>query len=182
MYLHETHFVPYGKVNTDNIQALKEHYLKYDDSVWDVNTTRQDVHFVHKKTKSIVFRFLVDIDKVNSSVEYKMWPEFRHFLEPIIAECQSFFEHETKLNRCCMAKLPAGADIPAHVDAASSFDNVHRIHIPLFTNPDVEFIVDRKRVIMDEDHAYEINNKLMHGVINNGDKDRIHLIIDLLKL
>jgi aspartyl/asparaginyl beta-hydroxylase (cupin superfamily) len=79
-----------------------------------------------------------------------------------------------------VAKLLAGGTIHPHVDAHPSFSVGHRIHVPLKTNDDVQFIVEGERIIMEEGEAYELNNLLNHGVHNGGKEDRIHLIFDYM--
>ena len=46
------------------------------------------------------------------------------------------------------------------------------------TNPDVEFVIDDERVVMEPGSCWYINANLMHRVANRGDADRIHLVVD----
>nr|HMS43742.1 aspartyl/asparaginyl beta-hydroxylase domain-containing protein [Pyrinomonadaceae bacterium] len=57
-------------------------------------------------------------------------------------------------------------------------DGEIRIHIPVLTNPQVEFILDDQKVEMQEGEAWYLNFNLFHTVRNEGTTDRIHLVID----
>lgn len=75
--------------------------------------------------------------------------------------------------------LEAGARINPHRDYCLGYeDGVFRLHIPIVTNPNVEFILAGERVIMDEGTCWYINANEEHSVANRGTEDRIHLVID----
>lgn len=78
-----------------------------------------------------------------------------------------------------LMRLATGAVIKPHRDHCLGYeDGVFRIHIPIITNADVEFIVAGKRVVMDEGTCWYINANEEHSVANRGTVDRIHLVID----
>jgi len=75
--------------------------------------------------------------------------------------------------------LQGGAIIKEHTDEGLLFEqNEVRLHFPVFTNPGVEFYVDSERVIMDVGDCWYMNAHLPHSVVNKGDTDRIHLVVD----
>lgn len=89
----------------------------------------------------------------------------------------SAFECELKSVR--FLKLAAGAVINKHRDYMLGLeDGEIRIHIPVLTNPQVEFILDDQKVEMQEGEAWYLNFNLFHTVRNEGTTDRIHLVID----
>jgi mannose-6-phosphate isomerase-like protein (cupin superfamily) len=78
-----------------------------------------------------------------------------------------------------LMKLQAGARILRHRDKELSFEHGEaRLHIPLQTNPDVNFILDGERLPMQTGECWYINANLYHSVENKGETDRIHLVID----
>ena len=78
-----------------------------------------------------------------------------------------------------LLRLASGAIIKPHTDSELGYeDGCFRIHIPVITNPDVEFILDNQRLLMNEGECWYINANFTHSVINNGKEDRIHLVID----
>jgi hypothetical protein len=76
-------------------------------------------------------------------------------------------------------RLKAGSVIKRHSDYNLSLeDNEVRLHIPVVTNADVEFVLDGKRVVMEPGELWYHNFNLPHSVANKGATDRIHLVID----
>ena len=77
-----------------------------------------------------------------------------------------------------MARLIGGTQIKTHVDAAPGAKIPHKIHVPILTNPEACFIAQRKHYHLEKGYAWEVNNRVPHGGINQSKEDRIHLIFD----
>lgn len=78
-----------------------------------------------------------------------------------------------------LLKLDAGAEVKPHRDYCLGYeDGVFRIHIPVITNADVEFVLAGERIVMDEGTCWYIDANEEHSVKNGGKEDRIHLVID----
>lgn len=76
-------------------------------------------------------------------------------------------------------RLAPGSVIREHRDDDLRFeDGEARLHIPLVTNPGVEFFVDGQRVIMEPGECWYLNLSLPHRVQNRGAQERIHLVVD----
>jgi hypothetical protein len=76
-------------------------------------------------------------------------------------------------------KLRAGSIVREHRDFALDYeDGEVRLHVPVRTNPQVEFVVDGRRVDMAEGSLWYVNVNLPHRVANHGATDRVHLVID----
>jgi ribosomal protein S18 acetylase RimI-like enzyme len=76
-------------------------------------------------------------------------------------------------------RLKAGSVIKEHSDLELDFeDGEVRLHIPVITNPDVEFILAGSRVVMREGECWYLNVSQPHSVNNRGATDRIHLVVD----
>jgi hypothetical protein len=69
--------------------------------------------------------------------------------------------------------------VKPHGDFGYSLNHSHRVHIPLVTNPGVEFIVNGQPKFLPEGEIWEINNIDQHEVHNRSDAYRVHLILDL---
>lgn len=81
-----------------------------------------------------------------------------------------------------LLKLDAGAEVKPHSDHCLGYeDGCFRLHIPIITNSEVEFILDGKRLIMNEGECWYIDANFIHSVANRGTEDRIHLVIDGLR-
>jgi len=76
-------------------------------------------------------------------------------------------------------KLAAGSKIREHKDYKLSLeDGMIRIHIPIITDPRIDFFVNNHKVVMNEGECWYINFNLPHRVHNYSDIDRVHLVID----
>jgi hypothetical protein len=74
--------------------------------------------------------------------------------------------------------LGAGAEVPVHVDAHYYWRTHLRIHIPVITNPGVEFTCGDETVHMAAGECWVFDSFRRHGVKNHGDERRVHLVID----
>jgi len=78
-----------------------------------------------------------------------------------------------------LLKLKSNSIIKEHRDHELAFENGEaRLHVPIFTNPYVEFYLNNNLVKMQEGECWYINANLPHRVSNLGPADRIHLVMD----
>ena len=78
-----------------------------------------------------------------------------------------------------LLKLKTGSLIKEHRDYELCFEKGEaRLHVPIFTNPAVEFYLNSVLVKMKEGECWYINANLPHRVSNLGATDRIHLVVD----
>ena len=78
-----------------------------------------------------------------------------------------------------LLRLKAGSVIKEHRDFGLGFeDGEVRIHIPITTNPELEFYLNGVRVVMNVGECWFLNFNYKHSVNNFGKTDRIHLVID----
>ena len=78
-----------------------------------------------------------------------------------------------------LLKLNAGAIIREHRDAELCFEKGEiRIHIPVATNNEVEFFLDKERLFLKEGECWYMNFNLPHNINNKSNQNRIHLVID----
>ncbi len=102
---------------------------------------------------------------------------------PLLARCAYIREVLATLHCPQQAvrflRLKAGSIIKEHRDYELGFeDGEVRLHIPVITNPDVEFVLNQVRVAMNEGECWYLNVNQPHRVANRGATDRIHLVID----
>lgn len=78
-----------------------------------------------------------------------------------------------------LMRLAPGSTIREHSDHCLNFeDGEVRVHIPVRTNPLVEFYLSGERVVMEEGEAWYLDLNQKHAVINRGLEDRVHLVVD----
>jgi kumamolisin len=74
--------------------------------------------------------------------------------------------------------LPENGKIHLHVDNTRHWDEHHRVHVPLVTNPAARLCVGSRFLHLQLGSAWIVNNSLAHGAVNLG-PDRLHLMLDL---
>ena len=78
-----------------------------------------------------------------------------------------------------LLKLGAGTIIHEHKDRGLCVEEgLLRIHIPIFTNKDVAFLLDGEQLFLEEGTCWYCNFNLPHSLHNKSSVDRIHLVID----
>lgn len=102
---------------------------------------------------------------------------------PLMKECPYFREvldsFKFPILSVRLLRLEVGAEIKPHTDHELGYeDGQFRLHIPIVTNPDVEFILDGERLVMLPGECWYTNVNLVHSVANRGTIDRVHLVID----
>ena len=111
-------------------------------------------------------------------------PTKQEFLDtPVLDRCAYFREllqtFQCPLLSARLLRLQAGSRILEHRDLNLGYeDGEVRVHIPILTNPDVDFIVGGERLDLQPGECWYINFNLPHSVHNRGATDRIHLVID----
>jgi len=79
-----------------------------------------------------------------------------------------------------LLKLAPGAVIREHRDVGICIDEEEaRLHIPILTNDRTDFIVGGERVSMQPGECWYVNVDLPHSVVNGGETDRVHLVVDV---
>jgi hypothetical protein len=100
-------------------------------------------------------------------------------------------EFKTEIHRVRFMKLkPGGGELERHTDQVDPDVGIQdgklmRIHIPIKTNPNVEFTswsTTGSKVIvnMEEGHCWYLDIRKPHMAINNGNDWRTHLVIDVV--
>ena len=102
---------------------------------------------------------------------------------PALAKCRHIREalgaFECPLETVRLLKLAPGSRIREHSDfnLGERF-GVVRVHVPVLTNPAVEFSLGGESVLMREGESWYLDLSLPHRVDNRGTTDRVHLVVD----
>jgi Aspartyl/Asparaginyl beta-hydroxylase len=102
---------------------------------------------------------------------------------PMLQDCPYFREvldaFQCPLRTVRLMRLTPGSIIKEHTDLELSIEEgTARIHIPVVTNEDVEFYLNRSRVVLEAGSAWYLRLSDPHSVHNNGATDRVHMVID----
>lgn len=161
-----------------DVEPIKRKVDKISDARW-LESQREQRFDIHSGTRSLdLVHFFRD---ENSEPDYRdLYFELEGELKPVVDRISSYYQSNGFLVRMLLTKMPPGSSIPEHVDSGPALMNCHRVHIPITTNDNVMFFVGGEQKNMREGEFWEINNSLDHSVENQGDADRIHLIVDLM--
>ena len=167
-----------------DVSELSE-YLKTYNNEWHINKSNQESYLSQRESVSYFITDAFNAHQnsdiyINSVVSYD--PKLVDLIvEPIILKLEKLING--KYAKSLLAKLPAGKRIYPHVDqgaAHSTYLMVVRIfHISISTNDDVWFKVGSNIQNIKVGECWEINNNILHQAWNDGDSDRIHLIVDI---
>ena len=102
---------------------------------------------------------------------------------PMLRDCHYFREvlaaFECPLRAVRLMRLTPGSVIKEHTDLELSVEEgTARIHIPVVTNPDVEFYLNGTRIMLEAGSAWYLRLSDRHSVHNKGATDRVHMVVD----
>jgi len=81
-------------------------------------------------------------------------------------------------SRSRLMRLAPGVGVPEHADINYHWHTRVRVHIPIFTRPEVLFHCDGQTVHMAAGEAWIFDNWRRHHVENGSNAERIHLVAD----
>lgn len=132
-------------------------------------------------TQHIIFRFTHKQQKIYQYLDGSRWDLWKNDLLPVLDAATKHLNYQKKYYpKVMLAKLPPKSFIRPHTDGNQKSVTPHKIHIALSTNPEAFFFLESEKIHFQKGIAYEVNNGRTHGVINNGNTDRIHLIFECL--
>ncbi|WP_447727352.1 aspartyl/asparaginyl beta-hydroxylase domain-containing protein [Sphingomonas koreensis] len=104
---------------------------------------------------------------------------------PLLAQTPAFrallAQFRCPLHAVRLMRLTPGSVIKPHRDHDLAAEwGVARIHIPITTNPDVEFLLNGTPLAMAPGEAWYLRLADEHAVANRGTTDRVHLVIDCI--
>lgn len=166
-----------------DISNIKEKVLKIDPVEWIKEIKRQEYFVEHDKTESII---LFSEPENNDDPLYgkeqilnkELMLLFKEDFKDLFVQIKSHFFNSGRVGRILLTKLKPNGEIPPHQDHGPHLENCKRLHLPLKTNSDVNFMVDNKNYHFKEGTVYEFDNTRLHSVSNNSNEERIHLIVD----
>ena len=102
---------------------------------------------------------------------------------PILLQCP-YLKEVVESFRCPkrsvrLLRLHSQGTVKEHTDPGLSYaDGLVRLHIPIRTNPTVEFYANQTRAVMNPGECWYVNFGLPHRVYNPSPEDRVNLVID----
>jgi Aspartyl/Asparaginyl beta-hydroxylase len=106
------------------------------------------------------------------------WHQFgRYAMAFMIANPLPPFLGGPKVKDTMLSVVMPGHRIEPHRDSLGD-EWITRIHVPLVTNRETEFIIDGREYGMWVGGSYMVNISREHSVVNNGKTPRIHFMFD----
>lgn len=75
--------------------------------------------------------------------------------------------------------MPPHTQILPHIDCREP-EGMHTVHLVYSTNDEITFDLDGEQLVMKQGNIYSIDNTVTHYVKNDGETNRIHILV-LLK-
>ena len=158
-----------------DVSELKAKVGQLTEADW-AQSDRHTQFDIHKETQSI--QLLGDDMSHTPPQKTRYFDLFAADVAPIIERLRDHFGNQGVFIRVLIARLNAQSEIKPHVDKGYSLINCNRVHVPLFTNDQVQFSVGGESRTLNEGEVWEINNADVHAVTNASNSPRVHLIID----
>ena len=160
-----------------DVKKMQEELLQIDSRAWQLHY--QKLHY-EGDWSALPLRS-VNGDPGNILVSPEINPEYK---ETVFLNNSVYFKEVLSSFKCPLLavrllKLNAGSIINEHKDAELCYEKDEiRIHIPVVTNSEVEFYLDKDRINLIEGECWYMNFNLPHFVNNKGNTARIHLVVD----
>jgi hypothetical protein len=150
--------------------------------LWDANPHRQTKHAVHRETRSIIFDWIDDRWQPGQEVKVQHFDSGLPALADAANACAARLNahYGGRVIRLLLAELVPHGRIAPHRDGGAGTVLVHRLHLPVVTNPAVKFFIDEIPHYLEAGIVYEFDNTRRHAVDNDSDLPRIHLMCDIL--
>ncbi len=101
---------------------------------------------------------------------------------PYLARCpyvmQVMAALDVPLGRSRLMRLDARAEATPHVDLGYYWQHRVRVHVPIVTFPDVQFLCGEASTHMAAGECWIFDTWRVHNVLNPGAKQRTHLVVD----
>ena len=111
-------------------------------------------------------------------------PSATEFEDTALLARSPYFQEVLATLRCPLLavrlmRLTPGSIIKQHCDDDLEAESGSaRLHIPIVTNPDVDFRLNGERVVLDAGSVWYLRLADPHSVANRGAADRVHLVVD----
>ena len=164
-----------------DVAPLRACVGRLSEKVWrQEDAIKENAFFCFPHTSHIVFRFIPGNRTPLRFYSNPIWKVWQAWLLPIMTRAAAWYGYaEPVYPKAILARLAAGRGIDRHVDREPSNPLVHKIHVPLQTNPRALLTIDGHALHLEVGHAWEVNNLVPHAAFNGGVRDRIHFIFEV---
>jgi len=169
-----------GNFDTSKIMAFI-HSLP--DTAWDEFTDRQTNFESHASTKTLAAIFP---DRKNyPTIDLTTFTHTEELSKLCANICQTFcafYGKSFQVTTAIVVVMPPKTEIGLHSDTHPYFGVTHRAHWCLEAEyENMDFYISGSKIPMKQGDFVEINNRMPHSVIYNGETPRYNLIIDFME-
>lgn len=129
---------------------------------------------------ALVCVFGYGLESIKQIEKRKLFDKFFPHIEPILNELKKYYEF--RQYACFISRLNPGGVIGMHPDTGAFLELCHRVHVPLKSNSKVRYVIENNSYYWEPGKIYEFDNTREHGVINESEEERIHLVLNLYNL
>lgn len=164
-----------------DVAPLRAEVERLSARVWQrENDAKENDYICFRHTDHIVFRFIPGNLTPLHFYSNPIWMVWHRWLLPIMSRAAAAYGYTAPVYpKAMLARLAAGGSIDSHRDIYPANPLVHKIHVPLQTNPRALLTIGDIALHLEAGHAWEVNNLVWHGASNRGDRDRIHFIFEV---
>jgi hypothetical protein len=172
--------VNHGVIDTGDL--LSELMPIKDSPIWH-ESNRNKIYKAHSETDLLE---LLSFPSLRDENVFYVWKNQTVLDSPIGQVSQKILKAMTDLIpgtviRAGIVRLYPGKQIYKHIDGLHpGWTATHRVHLPIITEPEVEFFYENARYHMPINILAEVNNIIPHGVDHNGKNLRYHMMCDIL--
>jgi len=152
---------------------------------WYIEDYRQSASSM-SKTNSIPI-FHTPLCAINDTFETfksvqknKLYYKYIQTIVPVLKILKNFYNFN--YYTAFLSRLSPKNIIEFHHDTGLFLESCNRIHLPLKTNSEIFYHIKDRNFNWLKGCLYEFDNTNLHGVINNSDEFRIHLVINLYQM
>ena len=166
-----------------DVAPLRAQVARLSEKVWNrENAVKENGYFCFAHTRHIVFRFIPPGLTGIRFYSRPLWNLWQRWLLPVMAQAAAPYGYARPVYpKAMLARLAAGRGIDLHEDRGGMNPLVHKIHVPLETNPRATLTVAGAAFHLEAGYAFEVNNLASHGAFNGGGQDRIHFIFEVFE-
>lgn len=158
-------------------------YVKRNKHLFEIHKERQSYEgSAHVDTKTIFLRGPLKFTREEyqeniDAYDYDVPHELVSLVSKLIHPCLDFLDIR-QLGYMMIVSLVPGGEITEHIDQGRYAEYYDRFHIPLYSKEGNYFRCGDEEVQMGEGELWTFNHHMPHSVVNNSDRERIHLIFD----
>ncbi len=163
--------------NIARLQAMVDGFSELD---WNTYKERKYMNGVAGGVTETIPLIYDPKQRINANTQHSWFHDFEPYINDVISVSKLHLG-DISVKQAMFTRLKPGINIKTHKDKGPLTAKTHRIHVPIKTSDRCVFTVDNMSMSLPAGQIWLIDNvDRYHGVSNNGDESRIHLIIDAI--